>query len=257
MNLRFRHGTVNNQDFLFSLTESQEDYYFVTYDLVRNLLTGMAKRSKPFCSLHKLGFVDYPFTYSERQLDSILLPELSELCKGVVIAEYPITRNSKKFASDNSRGRIDYWCIYKDYSFSIEVKHSYHNMRSNKTKKETTHRWYVMNKYQQDSSRKDLQTFIEHTNGIIRLSLQFVTVESGKEPNDNLLIDYKNKEQSILIRLYEDMKTIAEPDFISSWEIDSKLVKQLPFYGTSYPGLILAAKFYEPILHDGSKRKRS
>ena len=67
----------------------------------------------------------------------------------------------------------------------------------------------------------------------------------------------KNKEQSILIRLYEDMKTIAEPDFISSWEIDSKLVKQLPFYGTSYPGLILAAKFYEPILHDGSKRKRS
>jgi len=252
--MRFRHGTVNHQDFLFSMKESQDEYYIAAYNLVRNLLTGLAKRSKVFCS-QKYGFVDYPFTYRERQLDSILLPELSQLCKGLVFAEYPITRNSRKkgYEADDSKGRIDYWCIFKDYSFSIEVKHSYHNLQSNKTKDETMHRWDVMNNYQHISSRKDLRNFIERTKGIICLSVHFVTIESGKEPDDALLADYKNKEQSILVRLYDDLNSIAEPDFMASWEIDENMVKQLPFEDVSYPGLILAAKFYKPISHKGSK----
>lgn len=252
--MRFRHGTVNHQNFLFSMKESKDDYYIVAYNLVRNLLTGLAKRSKVFCS-QKYGFVDYPFTYRERQLDSILLPELSQLCKGLVFAEYPIIRNSRKkgYEAEDSKGRIDYWCIYKDYSFSIEVKHSYHNLYSNNTKDETIHRWDVMNNYQHISSRKDLGNFIERTKGIICLSVHFVTIESGKVPDDGLLSDYKNKEQDILVRLYDDLKSITEPDFMASWEIDEKMVKQLPYEGLSYPGLILAAKFYKPINHKGSK----
>lgn len=254
MNLRFRHRTVNNQDFLFSLKESQEEYYTVAYELVRKLLTGMAMRSRVFCSPNKYGFVDYPFIYKERQLDSILLPELSNLCEGLVIAEYPITRKIRGH-EEKSQGRTDYWCIYKNYSFSIEVKHSYHNLNSNKTTKRTIHCWDVMNKYQQQSSKKDLHLSIELTKGVICLSLHFITVESRQEPDDELLIDFKNKETDILIQLNKDLRKIAEPDFLSCWEIDSDMVKaQESYYNSSYPGLILVSKFYKPISHIGSKK---
>ena len=84
--LKFRHTTINSQEFLFSTKENKEESYLVAYSLVRNLLIGMAKRARVFCS-NKYDFADYPFTYRERQLDSILLPELSKLCNGFVFTE--------------------------------------------------------------------------------------------------------------------------------------------------------------------------
>lgn len=93
--LIFRHATINAQEFLFSLKENNEEPYLVAYSLVRNLLIEMAKRARMFFS-NKYDFADYPFTYRERQLDSILLPELSKLCNGYVFTEYPVTRNCKK-----------------------------------------------------------------------------------------------------------------------------------------------------------------
>ena len=254
MCLQFRHFSVNHQDFLFSVKESREEYYQTAYLLTKQLFVGIAKNSKIFCS-EKYGFNDYPFTYSERQLDSILLPELFRLCKGYVFAEYPVTRNSKEYHSDNSKGRVDYWCIYNGYSFVIELKHSYHNIVSNQTKKETVSRWRTMNKYQLSSIKKDLRNFTEHTDGVIRLALQFITVECGKDSSEELVDTYKLKEQSVLEVLYKDLKRISVPDYLSSWEIDKKMVLAFSNDGMSYPGLILAAKFYEPIYHLGSKKK--
>lgn len=93
--LKFRHATINAQKFLFSVKENNEEQYLVAYSLVRNLLIGMAKRARVFCS-NKYDFADYPFTYRERQLDSILLPELTKLCNGYVFTEYPVIRNCRK-----------------------------------------------------------------------------------------------------------------------------------------------------------------
>jgi hypothetical protein len=146
--LKFRHTTINSQEFLFSTKENKEESYLVAYNLVRNLLIGVAKRARVFCS-NKYDFADYPFTYRERQLDSILLPELSKLCNGYVFTEYPVTRNckTKGLEANNSKGRIDYWCIYKGYSFAIELKHSYDNYNTEKTKEETLRRWKTMNSW--------------------------------------------------------------------------------------------------------------
>ena len=255
MDLKFRHSTIDSQGFLFSLKESNEEYYIVAYDLVRKLLIGMAKRSKVYCSPEKYGFVDLPFTYKERQLDSILLPELSRLCNGIVIAEYPITRKIWG-EPEESKGRTDYWCIYKNYSFSIELKHSYHNIDSKKTTKRTIHCWDVMNKYQQKSSKIDLRYYVENTDGVICLSLHFITVKSSQAPDDELLIDFKNKEADILNQMNNDLRKISNPDFLSCWEIDASILKaQKDYYNSSYPGLILISKFYKPILHIGSKEK--
>lgn len=252
-NLRFLHRTINNQSFLISTKESDDEYYKLSYELAKKLLTGMAKRSCVFCS-KKYDFVDFPFTYRERQLDSILLPELSALCKGLAFAEYPITRNSKKKGHevDNSKGRIDYWCIYKDYSFVIEVKHSYDNFHSNKTNDERLiQRWQTMNIDQLNNIKGELKGFGEKTKGIIRLALHFITSECGKEPSKDIINDYHSKEKDILCRLHDDLKRVTEPDFLSLWEIDDNMVLENDIDGCTYPGLILLSKFYKEIQHKG------
>lgn len=252
-NLKFIHRTINQQSFLFSVKDSDEEFYQVSYELAKKLLIGMAKRSRVFCS-KKYDFVDYPFTYRERQLDTILLPELSDLCKGLVFAEYPVTRNSKKKGHevDNSKGRIDYWCIFKDYSFVIEVKHSYDNFYSNKTNDERLiQRWQIMNIDQLNNIKAELKRFGERTKGIIRLGLHFITSECGKEPSKDIINEYHSEERNILCRLYDDLKHIAEPDFLSIWEIDDNMVLENDNDGRTYPGLILISKFYEEIQHNG------
>ena len=180
--LKFRHATINAQEFLFSVKENNEEQYLVAYSLVRNLLIGMAKRARVFCS-NKYDFADYPFTYRERQLDSILLPELTKLCNGYVFTEYPVIRNCRKkeFEANNSKGRIDYWCIYKGYSFAIELKHSYDNYNTDNTKEETRRRWKTMNAYQLHSIKKGLRSFDEKTKGIIPLALHIITSELVKD----------------------------------------------------------------------------
>ena len=253
-NLHFRHGVINKQDFLFSLKECNDEAYLAAYSLVKNLLVGMAKRARLYCS-NRYDFADYPFCYRERQLDSILLPELSTLCKGYVFAEYPVTRNSRKYEAKDSKGRIDYWCIYKDYSFVIEVKHSYDNFTSGKTKDETIGRWELMNKYQLRSIKKYIKrNYIEKTKGVIPLALHFVTSEFGGEPTNERRNEYIEQERMMLKRLHDDLTKIEEPDFMSLWEIDKEMYKKSQFDGYSYPGLILVSKSYEVIKHKGAEK---
>lgn len=55
----------------------------------------------------------------------------------------------------------------------------------------------------------------------------------------------------MLDRLYKDLNTVASPDFISVWELDQNMV----YYDNdrAYPGLIVMAKFFKDIKHQGSK----
>ena len=111
-----------------------------------------------------------------------------------------------------------------------------------------------MNYYQLHSIKKDLKSFEENTNGIIPLALHFITSESGKEPTDEQLNEYRSREREMLARLHDDLKPIAEPDFISLWEIERDMYVDYQPKGLSYPGLILVSKFYDLIPHSESKR---
>ena len=102
----------------------------IAYSFIKEMFCKVCKQSLLF-SNSKYDIIEYPFLFRERQLDSVVLPIISSLCKGLVIAEYPIVRDSsiKGFEKKDSKGRIDYWCIYKDYSLVIEMKHSYDALR--------------------------------------------------------------------------------------------------------------------------------
>lgn len=161
--MKFRHSIRNSQSFLFSAKESDEAYYDVAYELTKKLFIGMAKHALAFNST-KYDIYEPPFVFRERQLDTLIMPVLASLCKGLAFAEYPMTRNSKKkgLEIENSQGRIDYWCIYKDYSVVIEVKHSYDNFETPCTNDgRLLQRWRTMNIIQLGNVKDDIKHFEE------------------------------------------------------------------------------------------------
>ena len=250
--MKFRHSTRDSQIFLFSVKESDKAYYDVAYELTKNLFIGIAKRALVYNS-SKYDFYEPPFVFRERQFDSLIMPVLASLCKGLAFAEYPMTRNSRKkgLEIECSQGRIDYWCIYRDYSVVIEVKHSYDNFETSYTNdNRLLDRWRTMNMVQLENVKDDIKHFEEKTKGVIRIGLHFVTSYSSTNPSDDIREIYISQEREMLSRLYNDLKKVATPDFMSVWEFDKDMV----YYANNraYLGLIVMAKFFKDIKHKGS-----
>lgn len=252
--MKYRKTRINNQDFVISQCEGDCDHQIVAYEFVKKLLLGVSKHSLKFYST-KYNFVDFPFTHRERQLDSLVLPCISSLCDGIAIAEYPVNRNCKYDDGEkyDTQGRIDYWCIYKGFTFVIEVKHSYDYVHG-KTNESTTSRWNYMNYIQLQTCKKDVGCYEENTLGVVRIGLQFITARSSNT-DAGVCTYFKNEAKNILDRLIIDMSTIKpkynSPDFIGCWLLEEKLALAVEEY--VYPGLILVAKFHDIIYHKGSK----
>lgn len=250
--MKYRKTRINNQDFVISQCEGEYDHQIVAYKFVKKLLLGVAKRSLSFYST-KYDFADFPFTYRERQLDSLILPCISSLCDGIAIAEYPVRRNSKRVGEEkhNTHGRIDYWCIYKGFTFVIEVKHSY-DYTHEETNESTTSRWDYMNCTQLQTCKKDVKCYEEKTQGVIRIGLQFITARNSNTDAD-ICTNFMKETKNILDRLVADLSKkkprYNTPDFIGCWQIDEKLAYAEE--GIVSPGLILVAKFHDLICHKG------
>lgn len=243
-----RHGLT----FKVQSQDKGGDDFSVARDLVENLFFDIAKLCTRYCND---TFRDLPYTFSERCLDSVLLPALSNLCDSQVLVEYPVTRNcsNRRKEIKDARGRIDYWCVYKGYSFVIELKHSYDCFTTTKTRDDkVTSRWLEMND-QLDSVKKEVKEYEEATKGIIRLGLHFITSYSSKEPDDLLLAEFKKSIPEAFERFQRDLGKqypSLRPDLMICWKIPPRIV--LSDYET-YPGLWAIAKIYPAIKHRGAK----
>jgi hypothetical protein len=71
---------------------------------------------------------DLPFAYRERQVSASILQSMATVAEAV-FAETPIRRGGSK---EESHGWIDYWAIYRNATFVIELKHCYSAARGQK-----------------------------------------------------------------------------------------------------------------------------
>lgn len=238
-----RHGLT----FYEKATEQENESYNIGKELVENLFFDMSKLSTKYCNEI---FCDLPFMYSERPVDSVLLPVLSKLCNSLVLVELPVTR--KKLDFDESSGRIDYWCIYKNYSIVIELKHSFDCFTTSKTReRKVTKRWNTMIE-QLISVKDDVKQFGERTKGIVRLGLNIITSYSDKYPDKELLVQFKNGIPDTFERLSKDVNRrfpSKRPDLVLCWKIPNRIVYS---YDQTFPGLWALAKIYPPITHQGA-----
>lgn len=234
----------------------KEKYYKTGRELVIDLLCGMAKLA---IKCYENGIVDFPYRYGERQLTSLILPALSKISNGAVLSEYPIKRNRhlKNCEYDNASGRLDYWCMYKDFSFAIEVKQSRDAFKTSTTCQEDITKWKSMLTEQIPSLKDEIkQKWDDPSKGIIPIGLQFVTSCSYSETpleddkRRKLIDQYRKNIPNILSRLYHDVCRYkpkqTTPDIIACWMPSDEMILQTNEYWT-YPGLIVMGKLFQPI----------
>ena len=237
----------------YSLDGESEDY-IVAKELIENLFFDMSKLSTKYCNS---VFNELPYTFSERCLDSVLLPALSKICDAKVLVEYPVTRqcNNRRFLMEEANGRIDYWCIYKGYSFVIELKHGYDCFRSTSEtiKSKVANSWVTMNK-QLQSVEKDIKQFEEDTKGVIRLGLHIVTSYSDITPDSQLIRQFRSSVLDISKRFQRDLSKqypSLKPDVVLCWMIPPRIVL---LGEQTFPGLWAIAKVYPKIKHCGANQ---
>ena len=246
------NNTTLPSAFVEHCDNKESEDFAVAKELVENLFYEMTKLCKKY---DNDVFYDLPYTYSERRLDSVLLPALVKLCDYKVLVEFPTTRQSTKrhYVDEDTRGSIDYWCVYKDYSFVIELKHSFDCFTTDHTRKDkVTSRWVTMNK-QLDSVKNVVKEYEEATKGVIRLGLHIITSYSDKEPNDRMISEFKDKISDTIVRFQRDFAKpyrSLKPDLIICWKIPTKIVKNDI---QTFPGLWAIAKIYPEIRHKGAK----
>ena len=237
--------------FVESAFERAEESYLLAKELVENLFFEMSKLSTRFCNDI---FYDLPYTYSERRIDSVLLPALSKLCNSMVLVEYPVSRScsNRHFNVEESNGRIDYWCLYKGYSFVIEMKHSFDCFTTSNTRKDkVASRWLKMNE-QLESVKSEIKEFEEKTKGVIRIGIHLITSYSDKSPSRQLISQFRNSIPETFERLTRDVSKqypSLSPDIIICWKVPQKIV--LEDGSQTFPGLWIMSKIYPAIKHRG------
>ena len=250
-----RNWEKDGLEFRVSYNNVKEEAQKVAKELVRNLMYEMAKHCTLFNN-DRYQFHDLPYSYRERQLDGVLLPALHKLCHGLVMTEIPLDRKERDedFQLYKSKGRGDYWCIYKEYSVVIELKHSYDNMNTTTTNKERViGRWQEMNEQLKDAESY-YRTFGEKTKGVIRLGLHVISSYTTKDKVEEEILKFRESADTIYKRLMDDLwdtKPTTKPDMAICWMIPDRLIIG---YEDIIPGLWLFAKFYDPIKHKGSKK---
>lgn len=235
---------------------TSEEYFQIGRDFVKELFSLMSKYSTKF-SNHKYDFFDLPYIYSERRLDSVLLPALSIICDSIVLTELPVERQKQ---GEISSGRADYWCIYNGYTFIIELKQSFDAYETPITRQNSgIRRWNSM-LGQLDDIVKDARQFTEKTKGVIRLGLHMFTSYSSNSMDKAIKFD-QMQIHTIANRFYKHLahkSKKCKPDMLLCWRIPLKIVKKgCEELNMLYPGLWAIAKIYPPILHEGSINSHS
>lgn len=238
----FKSLKREGQRFIVSVPEENtEEWYTVAYTFVKELLIGVANQSQPFLS-NPYQICDYPFTYKERQMESLVVPVLAKLCDGIVYTEYPVER--KLSDGQISSGHYDFFCIYNNYSIVIEMKHDHDCANTDLTRKKLRQHWQTMCK-QLRNIRNSVVKNEEATNGVIRLGLHFVVSQDNSMDVVRPIMPMDCK--FVLNRISDDL-SYRKPEFGGCWLLDKGKTE---YDDESILGLYLFSKFYKPINHKG------
>ena len=246
-----------NLEFKVSADQANDEAQRIAYRFVKDLLYEVASHCVLFNST-TYDFCDLPYDYRERQLDAVLAPAISKLCNGYIMTEIPVTR--KKKDDDDQRkessGRGDYWCIYKGYTFVIELKHSRDRYQYGTTRRDTTiESWQTMIKQLKDAA-STYKEFEETTYGVIRLGLHFKSSCPSYDYDENLTKDFRKDIELINDRITKDIKdhdSNTKPDMSICWLIPENIVEKDDM---SIPGLWAFVKYFKPLKHKGYKERK-
>lgn len=256
MTLDFVPKNVTAGKMLVHTEVAEKEYRETALKFIEAIFQEFAKDSMRFFQ-PDIHLEDPPYLYTERPFDSVILPALHRLCRGLVLAELPVKRSDHE-----TSGRIDYWCIYEGYSFIIEMKSTECCLGYGPKKYRMIGRWGLMCK-QLESSENDARKYIEYTKGVIPIGLHFVTAKGSAAK-----WDYRGQRMTELCK--ETMQEYADavskphtvdgqvrvhkPSFVGGWIVPQN--NRYPIKGEIHPFVMLLGKINPKIQHEGAPERR-
>ena len=255
---QYKYETITDGDVKLrcSVVDKDNETMKVAHAFLQKLMKEFARLSMN-CYRPNYHACFMPHYYSERRLDSIVLPAISKICDGVVLTELQVERRDKKTGEliGNGHGRADYWCIFRDYSFIVEMKGSRDRYDCETVRQNSiVNRWGKMIN-QLETSVLDCKESTEKTKGIIRIGLHFVSSFAKTEPTNETIESYRTGVDeymsAFLDRIHNEYKSaVYEPSYAATWIIPDKIVKcQYGIEDETYPGVMLLAKVFKVIKH--------
>ncbi len=251
----FKYETYNYGDIKIcsSLRTSEDDYMIIAHQFLQNLMKEFAFLSEKSFNI-EYEAINMPYMYSERRLDSVVLPALSKICDGLVLTELPVQRRKGNNHIKSLHGRLDYWCIYGGYTFAIEMKGTRDRLDCGTIRENSVlKRWGKMIEQLRDV-KNECENMQEKTRGIIRLGLHFISSWAPNEPFNEQVDEYRDKLSWNLDAFSEHLSERYDdnpdfnPSFAAAWYIPDKMI----YYNKAnetYPGVMLYAKIFSPLNH--------
>lgn len=191
----------------------------VSRDLLKKFLKEFVWRSAKYYE----GTGDHVFYYSERQIHSAICPAIANITP-TFLMEHPLTR--KPAGEEEYRGRTDYWIYYRDYSFVMELKHTYFAYnRAYKPRKGILKKFAKALK-DLENVKKDEYENLKVGYGLRRIALEVVVFYRRWREKAELKDDLKRCDfKSLFEELIENTKLERKSNLRALWILDKELAE--------------------------------
>jgi len=215
----------------------------VTRDFLRKLLNRIVER----CTEYYDETEEHVFTYRERQLHSVVCPSIADITPSFLM-ENPLTR--KPAGEEEYRGNADYWIFYKNYSFLVELKHTYFAYSNADNPRKSIVKKFARAIEQLRSVRKNEcrdQTFGK---GLRKIALEAVVFYRGSKEERRLMIDSESRDFRILFKkLLGNTELEYRSNLRALWILDKRLVEPVEYDNSFeiYPAIAFVGNISEII----------
>jgi len=215
----------------------------VTRDFLRKLLKHIVERAAQYYD--ETG--EHVFTYRERQLHSVVCPSIADITSSYLI-EHPLSR--KPTGDAEYRGNVDYWIYYRDYSFLIELKHTYFAYRRGDNPRKSIARKFLRALVQLANIRKKECRNLTFGKALIKIALEAVVFYRASEEEDRLKIDVEKRDfKALLGKMVENTELKYKSNLRALWVLDERLVEPVEYEKTFeiYPAVAFIGNVSEII----------
>jgi hypothetical protein len=223
----------------------------IASDFMEKLVLGFAKQSAKYIN----AVSEAPFSYSERQLHSVLAPVISNIAEAFLM-EHPMERkweSESESTLESYTGFLDYWCRYRGLDLFIELKHDRDAYKNDNIRKEALHNWDYMNNKQLERVKDEAKRFSEHSKGVLLIALHAFTVYETL-PNSKESLAREDIETLLSSQLNYFNNLDPKPNWCGLWvlhrDLFDRCTRDFEIKKSYFPGVILVAKINELIKKD-------
>lgn len=187
-----------------------------------------------------------PFAYRERQLHTVIAPAISDISDAYLM-ESSVARKWTSINNDmdDSHGWVDYWCLYKNYNYYIELKHGFISYRSAEIRQSVKNEWEIACN-QLDVIADEINEQKQYTQGIFKMAFHVLPLYIGSSNSDKFNFDTK-KIYDIQLKAMNEISNIVQANWSCAWVLDDKFMDYCTYdnWYEKYPAVLFLANISE------------